>query len=62
MHNRTQEEIDRDNENLSHLLQELNKDIHDNCDLNDCEACIGKTDSPSLEQHYRKMHMFESHI
>jgi hypothetical protein len=40
--NRTQEQIDYDEVSYMMLCDELNKDIHDNCDLNDCQACIGK--------------------
>ena len=40
--NRTQEQIDEQNESFMCLVIELNKDMHDNCDMNDCKACIGE--------------------
>jgi len=40
--NRRQCEIDRDMESLMFEISELNKDYHDNCDMNGCQACIGE--------------------
>ena len=39
MKNRTQEEIDNEQNNLMHEIEESNKDFHDNCDRNTCEEC-----------------------
>jgi len=39
--NRTQEQIDADEVALMAEIEELNKDMHDNCDLNTCRACVG---------------------
>ena len=41
MVNRTQTEIDEQNEAFMQFSIESNKDMHDNCDLNDCHACVG---------------------
>jgi len=36
---RTQEDIDQDIKSLAHEIEESNKDMHDNCDMNCCCAC-----------------------
>lgn len=60
--NKTQKELDEIDNALVHLIEEENKDMHDNCDMNDCEACTGKCDVPDLKKHYKNLQMFESHI
>lgn len=37
--NRTQEEIDFEEMSFEIEVIELNKDMHDNCDLNTCQQC-----------------------
>ena len=39
--NRTQDEIDFEGESFALEVVELRKDMHDNCDLNECHECIG---------------------
>jgi len=39
--NRTQEQIISDESALMAEIEESNKDMHDNCDLNTCRACVG---------------------
>jgi hypothetical protein len=36
---RTQDDINNDQNNLMHEIEESNKTFHDNCDLNDCQEC-----------------------
>lgn len=39
--NRTQKQIDEQEENLMNEIKESNTDFHDNCDMNSCAECIG---------------------
>ena len=38
--NRTQEEIDYEAKSFELEVVELRKDMHDNCDMNNCNACV----------------------
>ena len=41
MVNKTMEQIEEQNDAFMHFVIESNKDMHDNCDMNDCNACVG---------------------